>query len=409
MNIGIGKQLRRIAIVISLLATVGAVLGSGCARTPSISEAKTLVFGASVSLSGSGAMWGKGMKDVFTVVFEDINAAGGIIVGGQRYKIELKMYDHAFDPAKNLENIRRLVMVDKADCLYTHGAAATVGVMPTIREFKKVTFHQAAGSKVLTEPGAEYMFRNMDGTPETILVGYKYFSKNAPEVKTVSLLYPDDETGWGDAANVQKYGGQFGLTILKPEYVARTTTDFYPVLTKVIATKPDMIDLDSWTPAATAAILKQARELGYKGKMFGHSMYSLSALVEAAGKDACEGFMYTSTLAGVVDPATQTKEEKALYDKLLARFGSPVMENSFTAVQGVDLLVQAIEKAKSLDTDKLVKALETGQFTLRGRPARFCGASVYPYPHQIDDGISMVTVRNGQAKASAPEFLPTNY
>ena len=68
-------------------------------------------------------------------------------------------------------------------------------------------------------------------------------------------------------------------------------TDFYPVLTPLIKKGVDIIDVASPGPEDASLIIKQARELGYKG-IFAHAdAPNIDDYADVAGWDAVEGFL----------------------------------------------------------------------------------------------------------------------
>jgi branched-chain amino acid transport system substrate-binding protein len=73
------RRQRRLLALVSVL-TVGLV-----AASHATAASKTLLFGVSTSLSGASAPTGRGMLRAVEIAAEDINAAGGIKVGGDTY------------------------------------------------------------------------------------------------------------------------------------------------------------------------------------------------------------------------------------------------------------------------------------------------------------------------------------
>ena len=46
-------------------------------------------------------------------IANDINAAGGVSIGGEKYNIEMVAYDHAYDTEKAVQGYKKLVLQDK--------------------------------------------------------------------------------------------------------------------------------------------------------------------------------------------------------------------------------------------------------------------------------------------------------
>ena len=53
-------------------------------------------FGVSTPLSGPAAPWGIPHKNATELIFDEINAQGGLDVGGKKYKLEVVAYDHKY-------------------------------------------------------------------------------------------------------------------------------------------------------------------------------------------------------------------------------------------------------------------------------------------------------------------------
>ena len=62
------------------------------ATLPALAQ-ETLKIGAHVTLSGPGAAWGQAMKNAAELAADRVNAAGGLDVGGKKYKVAIVAYD----------------------------------------------------------------------------------------------------------------------------------------------------------------------------------------------------------------------------------------------------------------------------------------------------------------------------
>jgi len=98
----------------------------------------------------------------------------------------------------------------------------------------------------ITEPGYPYMFRtcntiDMDAAPVV-----EFMAAKLPQVKTLGILAATDDNGRG-AVNI------------------------YTQITKPTTAKPDGVYIVTNEDAQNIGILKQLKELGYKGVLFGAS------------------------------------------------------------------------------------------------------------------------------------------
>ena len=83
----------------------------------------------------------------------------------------------------------------------------------------------------------------------------------------------------------------YGREVVRVSRYEPGVTDFFPILTRIVADNPDAIGICDGPIGDQALIVKQARELGYKGVFIGANSGDPVPLVEIAGKEAVEGFL----------------------------------------------------------------------------------------------------------------------
>jgi branched-chain amino acid transport system substrate-binding protein len=388
-----GKLVCLLVVALSFLAFFGNISVAQAA------ESKTLLWGLTASLSGAGAYWGVGIVNGAKLAIEDINAKGGITVKGEKYIFDVKSYDHEFRPDKNLELMHRLIESDKAAFLWTHGAAATVACLPYFAQAKKVVVHIATGEKMLMDKeGSYYCFKTLDDPPVTTKLGFQFINQKYPHVKKVFDISPDNESGWDNSKHTKKYAEQYGIEV-RTEYYPRGTTDFYPIITRGLAWNPDLITPSRSAPEVLGNILKQSRELGFKGLFYSEAPYAFEAVKKSAGQHV-EGWIFVTS--SYLVPGSETPEEKDFQKKYTERHGGPFNDAAQTTAQGLYIVADTIQKSQSLETDKLVQAMEMTKFKPLGRELSFVGKSIYPYKRQSNTGVVVVEVKNGEQKPISP-------
>src|SRR2546423_13232121 len=91
---------------------------------PGITRAQDVVkFGVSTPLSGPAAPWGIPHKNATELIFDEINAQGGLEVGGKKYKLEVVAYDHKYVIAEGVATVNRLISKDDVKYLSILGGA----------------------------------------------------------------------------------------------------------------------------------------------------------------------------------------------------------------------------------------------------------------------------------------------
>ncbi len=82
------RETRRYILLISIF-TFAAVLA-----LHSVGVCETLLIGGNAPLSGSGASYGIGQSRGIEKAISEVNAKGGLNIGGTNYKLQFKAYDN---------------------------------------------------------------------------------------------------------------------------------------------------------------------------------------------------------------------------------------------------------------------------------------------------------------------------
>src|SRR5215470_20140708 len=109
----------RSVIWAAFLAVTGLVaLGPGRALAQEV-----IKFGVSTPLSGPAAPWGIPHKNATELIFDEINAQGGLDLGGKKYKLEVVAYDHKYVIAEGVATVNRLIAKDGVKYISILGGA----------------------------------------------------------------------------------------------------------------------------------------------------------------------------------------------------------------------------------------------------------------------------------------------
>src|SRR5438132_11837357 len=69
--------------------------------------ADVIKFGVATPLSGPAAPWGIPHKGATELIFDEINAQGGLEVGGKKYKLEGGAHGHKYGIAEGVATVNR--------------------------------------------------------------------------------------------------------------------------------------------------------------------------------------------------------------------------------------------------------------------------------------------------------------
>ncbi len=83
---------------------------------------KKLTIGVADALTGGGAVYGLPQANAVRMAADEINAAGGIKVGADNYKIDVIAYDDKANPTEATNAVRKLI--DRDGVKYISASAA---------------------------------------------------------------------------------------------------------------------------------------------------------------------------------------------------------------------------------------------------------------------------------------------
>lgn len=372
---------KRIGRGLGFIAGLAFIMGTVFYPVSSFSAEKVLKIGAIFPLSGKAATWGLAAQKAITIKQKEVNARGGLNVGGEKYQIEIIWEDDKYNAATGRMAVERLVNRDKVKFILGSQSAAVLLAAQPITEPNKILFLLNSYAKEVLAPDKPYSFRMVLTSNEILPAMYPWLVKNYPNLKTIAFIEPNDATGWSIEKDCRRIADENQLKVVFSQFYERGTSDFYPLLNKLILTNPDYIDFTGAPPGDQALVVKQARELGYKGKTFAGTTIDPNEFCKIAGVQNAEGHISnTHDLLG----AFTTEGQKKYFDDYTALYGKPFDLVTPKYHLYLDILVQAIEKAGSLDTTKVKEVMEkTEDWKTIFGTARFGGKDYYGIKRQI--------------------------
>jgi len=378
---------------IATLATLvfaAAFSGGGAVQA----EDKTLTIGLLGPLSGGAAAYGVELVRGAELRVEEINKGGGLKVGADAYRIKLVSYDHKAQAADTATATNKLIFQDKVKYIIGNAVGATCNAAQTITEPNKVMFAFVCWGTNNLAPEKPYSFRSMLSQWELAEPFYRWVKENHPTIKRVAAISPNDTSGKDTNTAVVKALKALGFEVAADEYYERGTKDFYPVLTKILAQKPDMVDVAAAPPGEAGLILKQAMELGFKGAKGWTAGINPFTIISVAGPEAAEGLWSPANInvkGDHVSPAVRKFGE--MYEKRYGEVPGAIAVANYAAF---DVFTQAMQKAGSIDTDRVLAVLTKEQFQTVWGPLALGGKETYGIERQFLYPLVISEVRQGK-------------
>lgn len=287
-------------------------------RSAFAQTARTIRIGGAVPLSGPVAYWGHSTAQGFVDGAAVINEAGGVMIDGEPHMLEVISYDTKGEVADSRAATMRLVEQDECKYVFSQAAASNVGMLQVTEPAGVLSIVACWGYLELFGEKYPLHFRAEMSDYEQ---GFAYipfmqekYGKDA--LKTAAFIGPNDQDGTDCHSSYQRLMDYYGVAQNGAEFYNWEDTDFYPIVAKSIAEKPDFIVTSPSPPGITASIIKAARELGYAGPISSPAASETETILEVAGEHA------DGVILPVTNVAPSTETQKAIEKRFLERFGT---------------------------------------------------------------------------------------
>ena len=351
--------------IISLLLAVSLVsaMVTGCATAStktaetSASGGETIKIGYIGALSGDTALWGQAGLNGMLLKAKEVNANGGVL-GKQ---IEVIGLDGKGEAADSLSAYKKLVDEYGVSAVVgTNFSSCNIPIAEASDDLKVPVVATAASNELVTVDASgnlhPYSFRlcyidSFQGEILGRIATEKYDFKTAAVIVDASDSY---STSLSDffIKSFEENGGK----IVSEEKAQGGDSDFRAQLTKIAATKPDVVFIP-WIYQNVALIAKQARELGIDAPLLGADGWD-SAELAGLAEGALENSFYVSRIG------FNSAEAAAYGEKYKAEYSIDLEAECLFGNDGLEWILDAIERAGSADSAAIRDQLEnTPSFT----------------------------------------------
>ncbi len=324
--------------------------------------ADTITIGFTESQTGPLNVDLLGQSRGYQMWRDEVNAAGGIKVGGKSYMVKFISYDDQSVGGRVQQLYTRLINDDHAQFLFSPYSSGLVAPAAVISEqYGKIMIDFGGAEEKPFELGNKYLFMVITSAGHYLSGAIDALKSKNPHAK-IAMVYSDDPFSKTVLTAAKEQATAAGLDVVMYESYAPSTTDFGPIVNKIISSNADaFMGGGHYSDGATLA-----RQM-YDQKA---NMKWVSILV-APGDDKF-GELGPAAM-GVTVPSqwevqvsykpqfgpTTPEFAKAFQDKFHARA-------DYHAASGYTdgmILQHAIEQAGSIDQDKVTAALNATDVT----------------------------------------------
>lgn len=352
--------------VIAVLALVaGALVAGALAALPGAAAAADKAsFGVITPLSGGGAHYGTNFWRGIQIAVEEINRGGGVPVGGGRVELEGLVCDDEFKSDKSVACGRRLASMNRVPMIMT---PASLSAFPLMGFNEKMGFLLMATSQSpsFTEKGNKLVVRfvnNVDRTMDRwVSLLLKQLERTGAPAKSIAIMEVNTQLGKEWVQAFEREWKKRGREIVGKASYDANDTDFYAQLTSLLPKKPDLMLLTT-VDEPSALVIKQARELGFKGTFVNSAASSGERLLELLSPEMVNG-----TLIEVGSWVLKTPAVQEFIAKYRARHASETPHLiAGLGYEGVRLYARALEKAGTASDAVKIRRAFPGAYDIPG-------------------------------------------
>lgn len=338
-----------LVVVLAILVTICV----GCGK-----KSDEIRIGGIFPMTGGSATFGQSSKHGMQMAVDEFNGRGGIAIGGKKLLIK-PIYDDTAGMPEQAANICRK-QIDQNQVAAIVGAVMSKNskAIAPICQSKGVVMVSSASTNPDVTLTGDFIFRVcfIDPFQGTVMARYAY---NNLKVTKAAILYDNgNDYNKGLAHFFQQEFEKLGGEIVSKQAFTdeEKTVDFKAQLTTIKNAEPDFLYLPNYY-AASALILKQARELGIDVPAGGGDGWDSDKLVEIGGQNVEGGVFSNHFSKEDISPEVQ-----GFVTKYREKHGADPDALASLAYDAAFVLLSAIEKAGSLEGTNIRDALKTIQF-----------------------------------------------
>jgi branched-chain amino acid transport system substrate-binding protein len=322
----------------------------------------SITIGFTASQTGPLNVDSLGLVRGYEMWRDEVNAAGGIKAGGKNYKVNFVSYDDQSVGGRVQQLYTRLVNQDRAQFLfspYSSGLTAPAAIIS--EQYGKIMVDAGGAEEKPFQLGNKYLFMVITSASHYLSDAVDALKSKNPHAK-VAIVYSDDPFSKAVLTATKQQAESAGLQVVMDESYAPSTTDFGPIVNKIISSNADaFLGGGHYSDGATLARQMYDQKAGMKW---------MSILV-APGDDKF-GELGPAALGVTVPSQWEIQVSyKPQFGPTTAEFAK-AFENKFHAKADYhaasgyaagQILQHAIEQANSIEPEKVTAALNSTDVT----------------------------------------------
>jgi branched-chain amino acid transport system substrate-binding protein len=334
---------------VGVLAAILSALGLGPAHAQ-------IKIGAVLSVTGPASFLGDPEKKTLEMYVADLNAKGG--VNGQQIRVII--YDDGGDPNQARTFGIRLIEDDKVDALLAGSTTATTMPIITLAEEAQIPLINFGGAVQAVSPVKKWNFK----TPHTDLMACEKIFDDLKKrnLGKIAMISGTDAFGKSMRDQCTTVTGKYGIEVLHEETYGPRDSDMTPQLTNIKSKPGVQAVINPGFGQGPAIVTRNYKQLGIGVPLYQSHGVGSKQFIELATPAAAEGVRLPAAALLVADKLPDNDPQKKVvtdYKKTYeSKTGQPVSTFGGHMYDGLMILVEAMQRAKSTDKAKVRDEIE---------------------------------------------------
>ncbi|MBI4969482.1 MAG: amino acid ABC transporter substrate-binding protein [Rhodospirillales bacterium] len=342
---------------------------AGLGGTAMAQSAPPVKIGFSIAKTGLFAAAAPSQLTAYELWRDQVNAKGGLDVGGTKRRIEFVQYDDQSDPSQAVRIYEKLANDDKVDLLLAPwGTPHHFALAGVLERLKFPMVGNSAASSQLRDIKPGYIWFPTSAIPDRMATELATMMKGQG-VKTAAVTGVQLPFSIEIRKFLMPALEKAGIKVVVSQEYPPDAKDLTAVLTQVRNAKPDAI-LSLSYPNDSVGFMTQAKELGVSAPF---QFVLVGPTIDFFPK------MFGPAADGLITIGHWSPHQKAwprakpFFDAYVAKFNArPDYLDTALAYMSCEILEQAVAKS-GLDREKLRAAIAGGTFDTINGPVKFDG------------------------------------
>ena len=224
---------------LAFLAAAAFVLPVAPAFVATALAEDTITIGFTYSQTGPLNVDSLGQQRGYEFWRDEVNAAGGIKAGGKSYKVNFVNYDDQSVGGRVQQLYTRIVNQDRAQFLFgPYSSGLTTPAAVISEQYGKIMVASGGAEEKPYLLGNKYLFMVITSATHYLSGAVEALKSKNPHAK-IAMVYSDDPFSKAVLTATKQQAEAAGMQVVMDESYAPSTTDFGPIVNKVISSDAD--------------------------------------------------------------------------------------------------------------------------------------------------------------------------